>query len=84
VSNPTTIKVYKIGSLFGLNLFETEKGDAVYGMDGDKQIGVAWGPAADGTDNWFVKRTGKDAIRLDNRFAALQYMANSRLEDGAR
>jgi hypothetical protein len=42
--------------------------------DGLEQVGVAWGPAADRTGNWFASRGEFSAVRAHDREAAINHI----------
>lgn len=67
-------------SLGGFDLYESSEGHLFATVAGTKDItGSAWGPAADGTDEWFASRwlTGTAAVRLTDRQAAIEYLTTN-------
>jgi hypothetical protein len=71
-----TVKLIDEG-LGGFDLYESAEGHLFAARAGTKDlVGSAWGPAAEGTDEWFASRwlTETAAIRVVDRSAAVEYI----------
>lgn len=74
----STVKAKLIDEqLNGFDLWESPGGRVFATLAGTEDItGSAWGPAADGTGEWFAFRwlTERAAIRVADRRAAIEYL----------
>lgn len=69
-----TVAVWPVGNANGHQLHEAVGGSVYASTDGKTPVGVAWGPAADSSGNWFARRGETDPIRVDDRAAAIQHI----------
>jgi len=74
----STVKAKLIDEqLDGYDLWESDAGHLFATKTGTKDVtGSAWGPAADGSGEWFASRwfTETPAIRVVDRSAAIEYI----------
>lgn len=72
-----TFKTRLIDTIGEVDLHESAEGYLFATAKGSKDIaGSAWGPAADGTGEWFASRwlTETEAVRVRDRAAAIEYI----------
>lgn len=72
-----TVKTRLINTFGEVDLHEDARGNLYATAVGEKDItGSAWGPAADGTGEWFASRwlTEPQAVRVPHRAAAIEYI----------
>lgn len=74
------VQVWLIGRRNDHFLSEAVGGSIYASKDRETPVGVAWGPAADGSGNWFARRSQDEAIRLDDREAALDHITTDHQE----
>lgn len=70
----------RIDPVNGFDLYEDFGGSVFACPPGSKQpIGSAWGPAADGTGEWFASRwlTETGPVRVADRAAAIAYITEA-------
>lgn len=51
-----------------------DNGESLVASSGGFIEGVAWGPAADGSGEWFVRRADSDAFRVADKDSALTFL----------
>jgi hypothetical protein len=76
----TAFKTALIDTIGGFDLHETtdRQRSLFVTPAGEKDIlASAWGPAADGTGNWFASRWPADAVRVEGRDAAIAYITSA-------
>jgi len=72
-----TVKTFLVDRIGEVDLHEDVRGNLFATAAGKKDItGSAWGPAADGTGEWFASRwlTEPQAVRVRDRAAAIEYI----------
>lgn len=68
----------------GLDLHEGTDGSLFVTPPGTKTVaGSAWGPAADGTGEWFAYRAGSDPQRVSDRAAAIAHITAPTAEEAS-
>lgn len=73
----TPIKTRLFASVNDCDLHEATDGALYATAQGDIRIvGRAWGPAADGTGEWFAYRAGGVPTRVAGRQAAIDYITS--------
>lgn len=55
-----------------------EQPDAISVFVGEVKVAAAWGPAADGTGEWFLAKTGAEPYRVHDRGSALAILGDLR------
>lgn len=73
------IKTTKVATVGGFDLHETtDIQRSVFATRvGEKDVlASAWGPAADGTGEWFASRWPNNAVRVAGRQAAIDYITS--------
>jgi hypothetical protein len=77
VTDKPGFKTRLVDTIGAFDLHETtdSQGSLFVTPAGAKNVlASAWGPAADGTGEWFVSRWPSDAVRIADRQAAIEYI----------
>lgn len=63
-----------IVAAFEAGMVLDDNGPDVIGYRNRRKVASTWGPAADGSGEWFAYRDGSDTVRVPDRDAGLRHM----------